>query len=66
MIFEELPVRADGELTHVNDMVEVDRTEARRRLDFIAAKLASHALHDVELGDVELDALSSDDFDRTV
>lgn len=50
MSFEETPIREDGTLTHVNDFVEVDRLEARRRLDFISAKLASSALQDIVLG----------------
>lgn len=62
MIFEETPVRVDGELTHVNDLIEADRLETRRRLEFIAAKLGNSALQDVVLGS-DLDALAQNDFD---
>lgn len=62
MIFEETPVRVDGELTHVNDLVEADRLETRRRLEFISAKLGNSALQDVVLGG-DLDSLVQNDFD---
>lgn len=62
MTFEETEVRLDGQLTHVNDLVETDRLEARRRLEFISAKLGSSALQDVKLGG-DFDAMSQSDFD---
>lgn len=61
MIYEELPVRADGELTHVNDMVEADRLEARRRLEFLSAKMGNSAVRDTDLGHPALNALYLED-----
>lgn len=63
MIFEELSVQSDSELRHihVNDFnTIVDSREGEHRsLAFIAAKLGSRAIQEVELGD-GLDALSQD------
>ena len=50
--YEETPI-AD---IHVRDFAETDRTEAKRRLDFIAAKLGSKALENISLSD-ELDVI---------
>lgn len=36
---------------HVRDMMDTDRTEAKRRLDFITAKLANAALDGINLHD---------------
>lgn len=66
MIFEELSVQSDSELghIHVNDFnTIVDSREGERRsLAFIAAKLGSKAMREIELGD-GLDTLSQNDFD---
>lgn len=35
---------------HAQDFAEIDRNEAKRRLDFITAKLGSEALQSVDLG----------------
>ena len=40
MEFVETPARAEGELMHVNDLMDADRLEARQRL-FLAKKLGS-------------------------
>ena len=37
--------------THVRDFAETDRTETKRRLDFIAAKLGNTALDSINLRD---------------
>lgn len=43
--YEELPI-VD---IHAQDLSEVDRNEAKRRLDFITAKLANKALRNIDL-----------------
>lgn len=48
--YELLP--SDSQLNddlHVRDITSADRHEAKRRLDFITAKLANKALRDIEL-----------------
>jgi hypothetical protein len=62
MSFELLPVQENGELTHVKDLVEADRLESRRRLEFITAKLGQSALVNEILGE-GLDDLTQSDFD---
>lgn len=37
--------------THVRDFAETDRTETKRRLDFITAKLGNTALDSINLHD---------------
>lgn len=50
------PLRQDQLNTslHVRDLATPDRHEAKRRLDFITAKLANKALSGVDLG-IDLD-----------
>ncbi len=62
MIFEETEAGVSGQLTHVKDLVDADRLEARRRLEFITAKLGSSAMQDVTLG-TDLDVLSQSEFE---
>ncbi len=62
MSFELLPVQENGELTHVKDLVEADRLESRRRLEFITAKLGQSAVLSEVLGE-GLDDLAQDNFD---
>ncbi|MBH1980410.1 hypothetical protein I8H83_02975 [Candidatus Saccharibacteria bacterium] len=62
MSFETLPVQENGELTHVKDLVEADRLESRRRLEFITAKLGQSALVNEMLGE-GLDDLLQDSFE---
>lgn len=46
------------------ETVDIDRVEARRRLEFVTAKLGSSAMQDVLLGE-GFDDLTQSDFDLT-
>ncbi|HCH34313.1 MAG: hypothetical protein UY35_C0003G0003 [Candidatus Saccharibacteria bacterium GW2011_GWC2_48_9] len=61
MEFVETPARAEGELMHVNDLMDADRLEARQRL-FLAKKLGSGVMDNIILG-AGLDELSQSEHD---